>query len=49
MGKVILFFWMSFISNGQSEDLVLKTLKEKVINEALTNKVIKRNEPFYVI
>ena len=51
MGKIVLFFFISFISYGQSEDPDLKTLKEreKVVKESLTEKVIKINEQFYMI
>jgi len=51
MVKIVLFFFISFISFGQSEDPDLKILKEreKVVKDSLTEKVIKINEQFYMI
>jgi glyoxylase-like metal-dependent hydrolase (beta-lactamase superfamily II) len=51
MGKIILFFFISFISYGQSNDDGMKLFNErqKEVKESLSEKVIKINEKFYMI
>ena len=51
MGKIILFFFISFISYGQSNDEGMKLFNErqKEVKESLSEKVIKINEKFYMI
>lgn len=51
MEKIILFFFISFISYGQSNDDGMKLFNErqKEVKESLSEKVIKINEKFYMI